>query len=283
MSHADHKTHCPNCGYEADLNYCARCGQPTHLHKETFWGLVTHFAAHYFHYDSKFMQTLKALWFSPGKLTLAYWREQRMRYIPPISLYIFISAVFFLCAMNISGGMVPWREHPDQVRSSSKSTDIELNLNYQIAQSNAEGYFEQQADKITAKYGSTTEFFVDKTNHNFTKLFFFTIPILAVILKLFIRRKDMMFVDHAVFSLHYHSFWFSIFTINALYVFRPFHDELKVLLWGIAFLYLVIALHKAYHIGWARSIVYALSVSILYLIALLLAIIVMLVCFFVMV
>lgn len=45
---------CPNCGYSASGNYCANCGQQTQLHKDTFWGLIGHFAGHYFHYDSKF-------------------------------------------------------------------------------------------------------------------------------------------------------------------------------------------------------------------------------------
>src|ERR1700743_3096572 len=60
-----------------------------------------HFLGHYFHYDSKFLQTMKALWFSPGKLTIAYWNKQRMRYISPVSLYIFISAVYFLISFSM--------------------------------------------------------------------------------------------------------------------------------------------------------------------------------------
>src|SRR5690349_6105601 len=92
---------CPNCGYHADRNYCAQCGQPTHLHEESFWGMVMHFVGHYFHYDSKFWKTLVTLWFKPGVLTQAYLQKQRMRFIPPISLYIFITAVFFLVMFSV--------------------------------------------------------------------------------------------------------------------------------------------------------------------------------------
>lgn len=66
------------------------------MHKETFWHILTHFIGHYFHYDSKFWVTLKTLCFYPGKLTLAYHNHQRMKYIPPVNLYIFVSVVFFL-------------------------------------------------------------------------------------------------------------------------------------------------------------------------------------------
>lgn len=87
---------CPNCGYKANYNYCAKCGQATHIHQETLWAMITHFLAHYFHYDSKLWLTLKALITRPGKLTAAYRENIRQRYIPPISLYIVVSVFFFL-------------------------------------------------------------------------------------------------------------------------------------------------------------------------------------------
>ncbi|RYY20354.1 MAG: DUF3667 domain-containing protein, partial [Chitinophagaceae bacterium] len=95
MDHPESIT-CPNCGFQAERNFCAECGQATHLHKETFVGLVLHFIAHYFHFESKFWVTVKHLISRPGSLTLAYINKKRASFIPPISLYIFISAVFFL-------------------------------------------------------------------------------------------------------------------------------------------------------------------------------------------
>jgi hypothetical protein len=93
--HSSEPKNCPNCGYPAVDNYCAQCGQENHLHKDTFGALIMHFAGHYLHYDSKFWQTLNTLWFKPGLLTTAYWEEKRMRYIPPMSLYIFVSFIYF--------------------------------------------------------------------------------------------------------------------------------------------------------------------------------------------
>jgi hypothetical protein len=87
---------CPNCGASVTGKYCSECGQKQEMHRETFWHILTHFVGHYFHYDSKFWVTLKTLCFYPGKLTLAYHNHQRMKYIPPVNLYIFVSVVFFL-------------------------------------------------------------------------------------------------------------------------------------------------------------------------------------------
>lgn len=94
--HASNEIICPNCNSLATGNFCAQCGQPTHLHKETFWHMVWHFAGHYFHFESKFWGTLKTLILKPGELTLAWKQKQRMRYVEPINLYMFVSVVFFI-------------------------------------------------------------------------------------------------------------------------------------------------------------------------------------------
>lgn len=87
---------CPNCNSETNDNYCAHCGQPTHLHDDTFWNLISHFAGHYFHFDSKLWRSIRTLVTKPGALTLAWKNKQRMRFVDPIGLYIFVSIVFFI-------------------------------------------------------------------------------------------------------------------------------------------------------------------------------------------
>ncbi len=87
---------CPNCNHHTEENYCSHCGQKNHLHKETIWSLAAHFFAHYFHFESKFRLTFKTLITCPGALAIAYHQKQRMRYVPPINLYIFLSVVFFI-------------------------------------------------------------------------------------------------------------------------------------------------------------------------------------------
>lgn len=97
MSTANHKESvCPNCNSPVHGNYCTECGQQAHLHEDSFIGLVSHFISHYFHFESKFWISLKNLIIHPGRLALAYHNKQRMRYVQPISLYILVSAVFFI-------------------------------------------------------------------------------------------------------------------------------------------------------------------------------------------
>ena len=286
MSHSSDTIICPNCGTLAADNYCPHCGQETHLHKETFWGLVMHFIGHYFHYDSKFWQTIKALWFSPGKLTVAYVNKQRMRYIPPISLYIFISAVYFLLSITFHHekdkvkrvttlGSSAAAVH--SLRSSLDSLDKDEDMQVAVAQdsSGISRFFSSKSEKIKAEHGNINKFFREQLNHNYPKIFFFMIPVMALILKLlFVRRKTAFFVDHAIFSLHFHSFWFSSLLLTVFPVPLAVTSILQLLLFVLAAIYMTIALHKVYNIKWFRSVVYTFTIGLGYALTFLIAIIV---------
>ncbi|MEJ7557757.1 MAG: DUF3667 domain-containing protein [Pedobacter sp.] len=87
---------CLNCGSYVEKHYCSDCGQPNIELKESFWGFIGHSIAHYFHFDSKFFQTISPLLTKPGMVTLDYIAGKRARYINPVNLYIFVSIVYFL-------------------------------------------------------------------------------------------------------------------------------------------------------------------------------------------
>ncbi len=87
---------CLNCGFRVEKHYCSSCGQPNLELKETFWQFISHSIAHYFHFDNKFFQTLRPLISMPGEVTLAYLAGKRARYINPVSMYIFVSILYFL-------------------------------------------------------------------------------------------------------------------------------------------------------------------------------------------
>lgn len=290
MSHTPTETIiCPNCGSVAEKNYCSECGQETHLHNETFWGLVAHFVGHYFHYDSKFWKTLKALWFSPGKLTTAYWNKQRMRYIPPVSLYIFISAVFFiLMALNGTTDISEQQLHRTQQEIVKDSLNLQrhdsavraLARSLPIPRMRSNKTLKLKVHKAAEKFNAigsdekATEEFGKGFVHNFPKVFFFLIPFMAALLKLFfIRRKQLFFVHHAIFSLHVHSFSFSILLFTFLPIDSGWVTSAAFL--GI-YVYLTMALKSVYNIGWFKSILYSSIVSLVYslfaLIAILIAI-----------
>ena len=71
---------------------------------------------------------------------------------------------------------------------------------------------------ITEKYhGDKNVFWKDVLNnfiHQFPKLFFISLPIFALILKLlYIRRKNFYYADHAIFSIHLYIFGYILFLV----------------------------------------------------------------------
>jgi hypothetical protein len=89
---------CLNCGHLVEDRFCSHCGQENIEIKEPFWTFVSHGVGHYFHYDSKFKRTLRPFLTKPGQLTKDHIAGKRASHIPPISLYLFITLVYFLFA-----------------------------------------------------------------------------------------------------------------------------------------------------------------------------------------
>jgi hypothetical protein len=87
---------CLNCGAVVYGRYCHICGQENVEPKESFWHLVTHFVYDITHFDGKFFSTVKYLLTRPGFLSAEYIVGRRMRYLNPIKMYVFTSAIFFV-------------------------------------------------------------------------------------------------------------------------------------------------------------------------------------------
>ena len=98
MSHAGERKekNCLNCGATVVGRYCHVCGQENVEPKETFWHMVTHFFYDITHFDGSFFVTAKHLLFKPGFLSKEYMLGRRKKYLHPVRMYVFTSAVFFL-------------------------------------------------------------------------------------------------------------------------------------------------------------------------------------------
>lgn len=261
-----HNYICPNCNTVADSNYCPQCGQETHLHKDTFWGLLSHFVAHYFHYDSKFWKTLKALLFRPGKLTSEYRAKHRMRYIPPISLYIFVSVFFFLIySLHIPEMMerhgtalttdtLVQKNASENADEATENKAVENELK-KVKTSN--GFADELINTIARqakKVNKSPEAFKESYAHSIPKIFFLMIPLLALLLKIcFLRNKEHYYVDHAVFALHYHCFCFMVMCLWAVNPFKSINSWLVAVIVSLIAFYFYRSLRKVYKVSRLRA------------------------------
>ena len=87
---------CLNCGAEVIGRFCHECGQENAEAKETIWHLLHHFFSDLTHFDSKLLHTFRYLTLKPGFLSKEYNNGRRVRYVYPLNLYFFTSAIFFL-------------------------------------------------------------------------------------------------------------------------------------------------------------------------------------------
>ena len=98
MSHQPEREEkdCLNCGTIVHGRYCHLCGQENIVTHQNFGGLVKHFIYDIFHFDGKFFDNLKHLLTKPGFVAKEYVRGKRAKYLDPIRMYLFTSAVFFV-------------------------------------------------------------------------------------------------------------------------------------------------------------------------------------------
>lgn len=92
----ERRTTCSDCGAPVSANFCAECGQPTHVHRK-----LTHLGEELLHgvmhFDGRLWKTLPLLFFRPGKLTRDWVMGMRTRYVSPLAAFLFaVFLTFFL-------------------------------------------------------------------------------------------------------------------------------------------------------------------------------------------
>nr|WP_281389636.1 DUF3667 domain-containing protein [Chitinophaga qingshengii] len=200
------------------------------------------------------MTTLKYLTIRPGFLSKEYWAGRRVRYVNPIKLYVFISFVFFLFLSTLThspghtGGINGVRVndmvgHYNGVKEfdslqaalppNKRLTGMELRWQRRLA---------ELSEETRAGEDVITEMFM----HNLPKIMFLLMPLFALMVKWTHRKRKLVYNDHAIFTIHMHSFLFIILLVGLVVRYFIHREQpLNLAYWG-AFIYLVLALRNAY-------------------------------------
>lgn len=328
MSHAPERKekNCLNCGTTVVGRFCHVCGQENVVPKESFWKLVIHFFYDITHFDSNFFSTLRYLLFKPGFLSKEYIGGRRARYLNPVRMYVFTSAIFFLIffiiydpqkTFVIKDKPLTLQERIDKINdfqnelkkkekdSSVLIKEIELlkdtgrvvtNLDLVKAAGNdVFGELNGEKFRTIAEYDSAQQsldpakrdnWFVQSmvkklirvnskykgdpreagTNlleiflHKLPYLLFVSLPLFALILKLlYVRRRQFLYADHAIFSIHHYIFSFIlllfIFLLSGVRTNPGFHWLLNIeiglfIVWPV---YLYLAMLNFYKQGWFKT------------------------------
>ena len=96
---------CSDCGAATAGNFCANCGQPTHVHR-TLLHLGEEMLHGVLHFDARIWRTLPLLAINPGRLTREWVQGKRTRYVSPLAMFLFTVFLMFF-TFSFTGGLEP--------------------------------------------------------------------------------------------------------------------------------------------------------------------------------
>ena len=265
------KVNCLNCGTEIDAtdNYCHNCGQNNRSSRISVKELFNDFLGDYFTFDSKLFRSIYPLLFKPGFLTNEYIEGKRIKYIPPLRMYIFISIIYFF-VISFNADVYMPKPNIGTKKTGGVRTSITLgdkNIpDSMFVESHRRKDPDILLDTLGWKKNKINQIFVTQFTNQYMKLkdnpsgfapqilkvasimMFFIMPIFALLLKLFYIRKGYFYIDHLIFSFHFHSFLFLILML--LYLSIDFIPGISITLITLIILfYLYKSLRNVYKQG----------------------------------
>ena len=86
---------CTNCSQPLSGSFCSQCGQRNEPLRKPIWLFLKEAFIEFLGVDGRLWVSLKILIFRPGRLTTAYLKGQRVKYIRPLRMYLIASILFF--------------------------------------------------------------------------------------------------------------------------------------------------------------------------------------------
>lgn len=239
--HYRSESNCLNCEATVTGNFCSVCGQENLELHENFLHLVLHSVGHYFHLESKFFKSMVPLLTKPGHLTKEYFAGKRASHLNPISMYIFISIVFFFlftANTNINKKGIIKENTTEKTKSAEAvagKTAKDLGNYFKTDITNTQKFKESASYRNTVKESGKEdsvgefnipfhslnekfrkvknnelqfELFKNKLTSHLPKIMFILLPLFALILKLVSIRSKKYYTEHLIYSIHVHSFLF---------------------------------------------------------------------------
>jgi hypothetical protein len=289
IAHTSADTSCLNCNAPLAGQYCWQCGQRAANRLITLRELVGDLFDALLDIDSRLWQSLVPLVFRPGKLTVDYLAGRRARYIAPFRMYLVTSVIFFLVAAigadnsNIDGSMdgrvIVATDDREDLQQQLESLREELgdepaDMVAEVVEgldSDRSGdpagaceRFGVQVDVPWLKDRLTPEVLIETCERvveagpagfsnamteNLPATMFIFLPLIAIVLKLLYLGSGRYFVEHLLFLLHYHAFFFVLFTgmLLATLIFSvlPAAESIAAVVGFVAMVYVPVYLFKA--------------------------------------
>ena len=249
---SDESPICLNCGSHLRGQYCGNCGQRSRGRLIKLWQLISEAFGDLFEIDSRLWQTLVPLVIRPGKLTHDYLQGRRARFMPPFRMYLVLSLVFFVVAFfnpreelslffeapveqEITTGTEEEEKDEDEENEESAiivfddndgdgdgdGEDCEIDLGDPegmpgfLARRLTPERIKQVCEHIVDDEGKTL---LEKVINNVPTALIVLLPLMALVLKALYPLSRRYYVEHLLFFVHLHAFFFLLFTVQILIV-----------------------------------------------------------------
>jgi Protein of unknown function (DUF3667) len=282
----EQQTLCRNCDDTLTGEYCSTCGQREGRGDIRFSDLASEVLGDFLHWDSRVWRTFVPLLFKPGFLTSEFIAGRRARYLPPVRLYLVISFVLFLF-ISISAGEIaitpadddPIQSPPAQSSMAQHEADpapgataADSEVRIDIADEDSPAWLKSLEERMTTnvrEIQDEPQDFVERLLDYLPQMMFMMLPVFAGILWLMYALSPFHYLQHLVFSLHFHSFAFLINIIDQTAERVAWHIDGMIML--IMLIYLPLALRRTYGSSLAAAIGKSAVIYLTYLILVALA------------
>ncbi len=224
--------------------FCHVCGQKDDDYRRPLLTLSNEFLGDVFQWDSRVLRSILPFLILPGTLTRAYMRGRRQQFVSPLRLYLVISIAFFLVlaasdraifGFTLAGtrdllqdfpelseqleGVAPehleWGGHVEVGMFVDPNTQANIPA---IPIDDMEDLLERSGlagslMPLFIGYNAAIEdprIFNQVLDDWVPLLMVILVPFFALIMGMLYVRRRLWFIDHLVFSLHYHSFMFAV-------------------------------------------------------------------------
>ncbi|MGB4775465.1 MAG: DUF3667 domain-containing protein [Daejeonella sp.] len=248
---------CTNCGNDIDDKFCSYCGQENLELKEPFWNFIFHSIGHYFHFDSKFFLTIKPLLTKPGQLSIDYIAGKRIRFIHPVSLFLFISLVYFLIGPLFQSK--DWQ--PSLIAENTEQTaDTSLIFHNEkqdsLTSAKKDNFLVKQFKKIKTLSNRSYEgefSWVKAYQKHESKTYFILMPFFAFLLMLNFRKNKKYYMEHLIFTIHLQSFYFLFSLLLSFLLFLNPFDIVDKIISTIGLLFILWYIYTAIKLFYQRE------------------------------
>ena len=271
---------CANCGapfVPERRRFCPESGQETHIKPPRLMEFLQQFGGAYFSTEGALWRTLGLLFFKPGELTLRYLRGQRKHYVLPLRLYHTISLLVLVLLRTLAGNSIQFNMPGDVDLRKGEYSIFTFGDGSGAGMKGGAFYctslpqwlckrLERRLDVDPKGLQKEAAAMGERFVSNMGASMFVVMPLFALFLKLAYWNRRMRYTEHLVFALHLHSCWFAVLALTLF-------DQAA--LTGVAVMavpvYGFMALKRVYGGGRFWRLLRVSLVSLLYLVALTLA------------